>query len=96
MFPVLIDLENRDGLLRPGMNADVEVMVADRNQVLAIPNATLRTQGDVYSGASVLGYTVEDVDKMLAASPKPENRKWLEVAVRLLLRRRAISPMKNA
>ncbi|MEE3182558.1 MAG: efflux RND transporter periplasmic adaptor subunit [Pseudomonadota bacterium] len=71
MFPVLIDLENRDGLLRPGMNADVEVMVADRNQVLAIPNATLRTQGDVYSGASVLGYTVEDVDKMLAASPKP-------------------------
>jgi len=71
MFPVLIDLENRDGLLRPGMNADVEVMVADRNQVLAIPNAALRTQGDVYSGASVLGYAIEDVDKMLAASPKP-------------------------
>ena len=71
MFPVLIDLENREGLLRPGMNADVEVMVANRNQVLAIPNAALRTQGDVYSGASVLGYTIEDVDRMLAASPKP-------------------------
>ncbi|MDC0238131.1 efflux RND transporter periplasmic adaptor subunit [Gammaproteobacteria bacterium] len=74
MFPVLIDLQNREGLLRPGMNADVEVMVADRNQVLAIPNAALRTQGDVYSGASVLGYTIEDVDKMLAASPKPGKR----------------------
>ena len=74
MFPVLIDLENREGLLRPGMNADVDVVVADRNQVLAIPNAALRTQGDVYSGASVLGYTMEDVDKMLAASPKPGKR----------------------
>ena len=74
MFPVLIDLENREGLLRPGMNADVDVVVADRNQVLAIPNAALRTQGDVYSGASVLGYTIEDVDKMLAASPKPGKR----------------------
>jgi HlyD family secretion protein len=74
MFPVLIDLENREGLLRPGMNADVDVVVANRNQVLAIPNAALRTQGDVYSGASVLGYTMEDVDKMLAASPKPGKR----------------------
>ena len=74
MFPVLIDLQNREGLLRPGMTADVEDMVADRNQVLAIPNAALRTQGDVYSGASVLGYTIEDVDKMLAASPKPGKR----------------------
>jgi HlyD family secretion protein len=74
MFPVLIDLENREGLLRPGMNADVDVVVADRNQVLAVPNAALRTQGDVYSGASVLGYTIEDVDKMLAASPKPGKR----------------------
>ena len=70
MFPVLIDLENQEGLLRPGMNADVEVIVADRTDVLAIPTASLRTQGDVYSGGSVLGYSIDQVNKMLAASPK--------------------------
>ena len=69
MFPVLIDLENREGLLKPGMNAEVEVVMARRENVMTIPNAALRTPQDVHVGGSVLGLDREAVDQMLAASP---------------------------
>jgi len=52
---VLIRIENRNGLLKPGMNADVDLQVGKRDSVLAIPNAALRTQRDVNSAAQVLG-----------------------------------------
>ena len=55
MFPVLVRIENRNGLLKPGMNADVEIQVGRRDSVLAVPNAALRTQRDVNSAAQVLG-----------------------------------------
>ena len=55
MFPVRIRIDNRDGLLRPGMNADVEIHVGQAEQVLAVPNAALRTARDVASAAQVLG-----------------------------------------
>ncbi len=70
MFPVLIDIENREGLLKPGMNAEVEVLIAERTDVPTIPNAALRTGGDVHVAGSVLGIEPEEVDRMLAASPK--------------------------
>ena len=55
MFPVLVRIENREGLLRPGMNTEVEMHVGRRDNVLAVPNAALRTQRDVGSAAQVLG-----------------------------------------
>ena len=70
MFPVLIDLENREGLLKPGMNAEVEVVMARRQNVMSIPNAALRTAQDVHVAGSVLGLTPEAVDGMLAAAPE--------------------------
>ena len=73
MFPVLIAIDNNAGLLKPGMNADVEVVIADRSQVLTIPNAALRTSGDVFAGGSVLGYSREQVQEMLAAAPQLES-----------------------
>jgi len=66
MFPVLVRIENREGLLRPGMNAEVEIHVGRRDSVLAIPNAALRTQRDVASAAEVLGLTAEQVATQLA------------------------------
>jgi HlyD family secretion protein len=66
MFPVLVRIENREGLLRPGMNAEVEIHVGRRDSVLAIPNAALRTQRDVASAAEVLGLTAEEVATQLA------------------------------
>ena len=60
MFPVLVRIENQDGLLRPGMNTEVEIHVGQRDSVLAVPNAALRTQRDVGSAAQVLGLSSED------------------------------------
>ena len=71
MFPVLIDLDNREGLLKPGMNAEVELVVADRSDVLTIPNAALRTEADVYVAGGVVGLTEDQVREMLAASTLP-------------------------
>jgi multidrug efflux pump subunit AcrA (membrane-fusion protein) len=55
MFAVLVRIDNRAGLLRPGMNAEVEIHVGQREDVLAVPNAALRTPRDVGSAAQVLG-----------------------------------------
>jgi HlyD family secretion protein len=67
MFPVAVRIDNRDGMLRPGMNADVEIHVGRRDSVLAVPNAALRTQRDVGSAASVIGLSPDQVNKELAA-----------------------------
>jgi HlyD family secretion protein len=66
MFPVLVRIDNREGLLRPGMNTEVEIHVGRRDSVLAIPNAALRTQRDVGSAAQVLGLSMADVQAQLA------------------------------
>jgi HlyD family secretion protein len=66
MFPVLVRIDNREGLLRPGMNSEVDVHVGRREDVLAVPNAALRTQRDVGSAAQVLGLSPEQVQQTLA------------------------------
>jgi HlyD family secretion protein len=66
MFPVLVNIPNPDGLLRPGMNAEVAVQIGQRQNVLAIPTAALRTQRDVGSAAQVLGLDAKEVDRQLA------------------------------
>lgn len=70
MFPVLVNIDNRDNLLKPGMNADVRMAVGSRTGVLAIPNAALRTERDVASAASVLGIAPADLTLMLANAKK--------------------------
>jgi HlyD family secretion protein len=67
MFPVLVRIQNREGLLKPGMNAEVEVHVGQREGVLAVPNAALRTPRDVASAAQVLGLNPDEVQKQVAA-----------------------------
>ena len=72
MFPVLIDLENQEGLLKPGMNAEVQVVMASRENVMSVPNAALRTPQDIHIAGSVLGLDRAAVDEMLAAAPNLE------------------------
>jgi HlyD family secretion protein len=67
MFPVRIRIDNREGLLRPGMNTEVEIHIGRREGVLAVPNAALRTPRDVGSAAQVLGLDPGDVERQLAA-----------------------------
>lgn len=66
MFPVIMRIANEESLLRPGMNANVEVHVGERTGVLAVPNAALRTMNDVGSAAMVLGIPDQTVNEELA------------------------------
>jgi HlyD family secretion protein len=68
MFPVLVRIDNEEGLLRPGMNAEVEVHVGRRDSVVAVPTAALRTSRDVGSAAQVLGLDPAAVQRQLAAA----------------------------
>lgn len=70
MFPVLIRIQNQSGLLKPGMNSDVEIHIGERDNVLAVPNASLRTQRDVVSAASVLGIPSDRLTTLLADAQK--------------------------
>jgi HlyD family secretion protein len=55
MFPVLVRLPNPEGLLRPGMNAEVTVEIARRADVLAVPNAAVVSPREARAAAEVLG-----------------------------------------
>jgi HlyD family secretion protein len=76
MFPVLVRIANPGHLLKPGMNTEVEIHVGRRDNVIAVPNAALRTQRDVASAAQVLGLDPNQVQQELAAArqPAPVNR----------------------
>jgi HlyD family secretion protein len=71
MFPVLVRLTNEEALLKPGMNAEITLGIAERRGVLAVPAAALRTTDDVDAAASVLGLDLEAVQQQLAAMPMP-------------------------
>ncbi|HEY6223389.1 MAG TPA: efflux RND transporter periplasmic adaptor subunit [Gemmatimonadales bacterium] len=55
MFPVLVNIVNPGHLLKPGMNAEIEINVGERHNVLAIPNAALRNESDIGAAANWLG-----------------------------------------
>lgn len=61
MFAVLISIQNPQGLLMPGMNAEVEISIASREDVLSIPVTALRTRRDVPTTASILGMAEADL-----------------------------------
>jgi HlyD family secretion protein len=65
MFPVLIRLDNESGLLRPGMNAQVEIRIADRSSVAVIPTMALRTTSDIPATAAMLGLTEDQFRRQL-------------------------------
>jgi len=43
-YPTIIDVPNPNSMLRPGMTANVKVIVASRPDVLRVPNAALRVR----------------------------------------------------
>lgn len=68
MFAVLISIDNRDGLLMPGMNAEVDIQVARSEDVVSIPVGALRTNRDIATTADILGITEDDLRGMLERS----------------------------
>ncbi len=55
MFAVLVRIQNEEDLLRPGMNADVEMVTGRREDVLALPNGAIKTEDEARPLAEVLG-----------------------------------------
>jgi len=71
MFPVLIKIPNRGGLLKPGMNADVKIQIASRDSVAAVPTAALRAESDVPVTAKMLGVDEAVLRKQIWPDGKP-------------------------
>ena len=67
MFAVLVTLENKEGLLLPGMNAEVEISIAQRQAALAVPTMALRTMSDIESSAAMMGISQDELTQRLAA-----------------------------
>ncbi len=67
MFPVLINIDNQDGALMPGMNSDVSVLVSRTEGALAIPNDAIRTLRDVEAAALALGMDPDKAREQLDA-----------------------------
>ena len=55
MFAVLIRLENRGGLLKPGMNAEVDIAITNRSAAAVVPTMALRARSDIPVAALMLG-----------------------------------------
>jgi len=55
LFAVIVTIDNQSGLLRPGMNAEVEIDIASRYGVPAIPTIALRTPKDIEAAALFIG-----------------------------------------
>ena len=67
MFPVLVTLENREGLLKPGMNGEVSVLVQRRENVLAVANDAVRNPREAVQAAQALGLNPDSVRAQLQA-----------------------------
>lgn len=59
-FPVLSFIDNSEGLLLPGMNANVDVIIHRRNQVLTAPNEAVREPADARRVAEMLGLPYDE------------------------------------
>ncbi|HLF10217.1 MAG TPA: efflux RND transporter periplasmic adaptor subunit, partial [Gammaproteobacteria bacterium] len=79
MFAVLITIVNRGGLLKPGMNAEVQIRIANREGVAAVPTTALRADSDIPLTAAMLGLDEAELRRQLqpqgaaAASAKPSD-----------------------
>ena len=66
MFPVLVTLQNREGLLKPGMNGETSVLVDQRTNVLAVPNDAVRNPREAAATAPMLGLDADSVRAAVA------------------------------
>jgi hypothetical protein len=58
--------------LRPGMNADVEIRIEEKYDVLAVPTMALRTIGDIPVSAQLVGMTEDQVRAQLGMGSNAE------------------------
>jgi HlyD family secretion protein len=71
-FAVRIVLRNDNGLLKPGMNAEVSILVTERKDVLAVPTGALRTDRDLKTSAILVGLDEATAAEQLKANALPD------------------------
>lgn len=71
LFAVIVTIENEKGLLKPGMNAEVEVDIASRRGVPAIPTIALRTLADIKAAAMFTAIDEQSIRQRLGDSGMP-------------------------
>ncbi len=59
MFAVLTRIGNEQSLLRPGMNADVEIVIGRRDEALSLENGAIKTPEDARQLVQALGLDPE-------------------------------------
>jgi len=62
MFPVIVTLDNDLGLLKPGMNGEVQIEIAQAPGVLLVPNNAVVNPQDVQPAAMALGLDPDALD----------------------------------
>ena len=67
MFPVLIQLQNPERLLKPGMNTEVNIEIARRPNAVVIPNDAVVGVRDGLTTAVALGMSEEQAQEKLDA-----------------------------
>ena len=67
MFPVLVRLENPERLLKTGMNAEVSVDIANRTDVVAVPNGAVVSPREAATAGAVLGLDEDEIRSQMAA-----------------------------
>jgi HlyD family secretion protein len=67
LFAVLTRIRNEQDLLKPGMNADVEILIGVREDVLSLPNAAIRTPDEARQLVTALGMDPELLEARVAA-----------------------------
>jgi HlyD family secretion protein len=67
MFPVLVTLQNNEGLLKPGMNGETSVLVDRRENVISVPNDAVRNPREAAATAPILGLNADTVRAQIAA-----------------------------
>ena len=67
MFPVLVNLQNAEALLKPGMNGQVSVLIDERDNVVAIPNDAIKNPREAVATGALLGLSADTVQASLRA-----------------------------
>ena len=67
MFPVLVTLDNRENLLKPGMNGEVSVLINDLPDVIAVPNDAVRSVREASAIAVMLNIDPDSVNAEIKA-----------------------------
>jgi len=67
MFPVLVSISNEEGLLLPGMNGEVTMLVEERDGVVAVPLDAVRTMRELPVVAEALGMNSDSIRAQVKA-----------------------------